>query len=213
MHKLWLGFLATLSFSLIFACSSAPESKKTTEATPSAVETAAKKEPILNTGKACFTRMMDQAQRWSPDALPVHLESDLNAESLGHDGKSTIWKGIFVSTSRNKMRTFTCSGSRLPDEPPVGISATPETASSPAIGRFHPSYFVMDSDKAFALAQEKGGAKLTEKDPNQPVLYSLDWDAAHNQLVWVVIYGKDVKQSKGMGVMDASTGKFLRASK
>lgn len=211
MRKVGLILLAVV-FLFMNACSSGPEPKKSASPTPAA-EPVAKEEPIFLTGKSCFTRMVDQAQRWSADALPVHVESALNAESLGHDGKSTVWKGIFVSPSRRKLKTFSCSGSRLIDEPPVGISASPEFAAPPDVPMFHPSYLATDSDKAFALAQEKGGAKFLEKDPQQPVVYLLDWDAGRKQLVWVVIYGKSVKDAKGIGVIDASTGKFLRASK
>jgi len=43
--------------------------------------------------------------------------------------------------------------------------------------------------------------------------FSLDWDAKNKQLVWVVLYGTSKADSKGFGVIDASTGKFLRAGK
>jgi len=73
-------------------------------------------------------------------------------------------------------------------------------------------YLHTDSDEAFRLAQEKGGAKLLEKDPQQPVMYLLDWDAKNKQLLWVVVYGTSAKDAKGKVVVDAGTGKFLRAA-
>lgn len=212
MKKVCLAVMFLIAITCLFGCSSAPV-KEASSNKAASTEPAQKKEPILYTGKSCFTRMVDQAQRWAPDALPFHAESSLNAESDGHEGKATIWKAMFVSPSKGRYKTFTCSGSRLPEEPSPGISGSAESIPPAATPMFHPSYLSTDSDKAFALAQEKGGSKLLEKDPKQPIVYSLDWDPTKKQLVWVVIYGTGLKDSKGVGIVDASTGKFLRASK
>jgi len=197
---------------LMIACSSstsAPSSSQTQA--PAEV----KKEPILNTGKACFSQMTSMAARWSPDAVPFHMESALNAESNGQGGKSTIWRGMFASPSRRTYKVFTCSGSRLKDEAPIGVTSSAEIAYGPTVPAlmFQAFYLTTDSDQAYALAQEKGGAKLLEKDPQQPVLYTLDWNPKEKALLWVVVYGTSAKDSKGIGVIDASTGKFLRAAR
>lgn len=207
-----VGVVAIPSLILVLlvlsGCSSTPE--QTTASTP---KPEPKKEAVLYTGKPCFTRMVDQARRWSLDAMPIHFESVLNSESEGHDGKATVWQGTFMSPSRRTARVYTCSGSILPDAPPAGIDAHPEMAASASVPMFDPSFLGVDSDAAFTTAQEKGGAKLMEKDPKQPVIYALDWDPQKRQLVWVVVYGTDPKDSKGVGVIDASSGKFLRASR
>ena len=78
---------------------------------------------------------------------------------------------------------------------------------------FQPMLLIIDSDKAYAIAQENGGANVLKKDPQQPVIYTLDWDAKNKELVWVVMYGASRSDSKGVGVINASTGKFLRAGK
>jgi hypothetical protein len=203
-----------LSGLILVACSSAPTSPSTTpSSTPSPA--AEKKEPVLYTGKNCLSQMANAAARWQPDALPVHMESGLNAESTGRDGKSTIWRAMFASASRSTNRTFTCSGSRLKSEAPIGVTVSAEGASPADISRsmFQPMVLIIDSDKAFATAQENGGANLFKKDPQQPVIYSLDWDAKQRELVWVVMYGTSRSDSKGVGVIDATTGKFLRAGK
>jgi len=206
------SIIVVLSLILILlflsGCSSTPPQQ-----TSSANQPVEKKEAVLYTGKPCFTRMVDQARRWSLDAMPVHVESELNSESIGHDGKATVWQATFVSPSRGTARVYSCSGSILADEPPAGISARPEMTASTAVPMFDPSFLGIDSDAAYAMAQEKGGAKLMEKDPKQPVIYALNWDPQKKQLVWIVVYGTDPKDSKGVGVIDASTGKFLRASK
>jgi len=210
-----LGVAAILlSGLIIIACSSTPTSPSTTpSATPSPA--AEKKEPVLYTGKNCLSQMANSAARWQPDALPVHMESNLNAESNGHDGKSTIWRAMFASATRGTNRTFTCSGSRLKTEEPIGVTVSTELASSPDINRsmFQPMLLIIDSDKAYAIAQENGGANVLKKDPQQPVIYTLDWDAKNKELVWVVMYGASRSDSKGVGVINASTGKFLRAGK
>ncbi|MGA9686384.1 MAG: hypothetical protein WBQ81_06485, partial [Candidatus Sulfotelmatobacter sp.] len=170
---------------------------------------------VLYTGKSCFSQMASVAARWSPDAMPVHLESGLNAESTGLDGKSTIWHAMFASPSRSSWRSFTCSGSRLNDQPAMGVTDTVESASSPEMARsmFESLLLIVDSDKAFATAQENGGEGILKKNPQQPILYALDWDSKNRQLVWSIMYGTSHSDSKGIGLVDATSGKFLRAVK
>jgi len=204
------GFAAILLFiGVIFvACSSAP----TPTATPAPV---VKKEPAFYTGKNCLSQISYSAARWQPDAMPVHLESGINEESTGHDGKSTIWRAMFASPGRGTWKTFTCSGSRLKEEAPIGVTSSSEIASSPDIARamFQPMSLIVDSDKAYATAQDNGGANILKNNPQQPVVYSLDWDSSKKQLVWVVMYGTSHSDAKGVGVIDATSGKFLRAGK
>ena len=202
-----------LSGVIVVACSSSPTPSATPSPTPSPV--VEKKEPVLYTGKNCLSQMANAAARWQPDAMPVHMESNLNAESTGHDGKSSVWRAMFASASRGTNRTFTCSGSRLKEEAPIGVTVSSELASSPDMNRsmFQSMLLIVDSDKAFAVAQENGGANIFKKDPQQPVIYSLDWDGKRKELVWGIMYGSSRSDSKGVGVVDATTGKFLRAGK
>jgi len=198
---------------ILVSRSFAPKSPAT--APPTTSSTAAKKEPVLYTAKSCFSQIASQAARWQPDAMPFHMESGLNAESTGQNGKSTVWRAMFASPSRGTWRSFTCSGSRLIEEPPIGVTGSLEVASAPDTPRlmFQSLLLIVDSDKAFETAQENGGAKLVKQNPQQPVLYALNWDAKNKQLVWAVLYGTSFNQSKGIGVVDATSGKFLRAAK
>ncbi len=195
---------------ILVACSSTPTSSNSAPA-----PVPEKKEPVLYTAKSCFSQIAGVAARWSPDAMPVHLESALNAESTGLDGKSTIWRAMYASPSRGTWRSFTCSGSRLNDEPAIGVTSTVESPSSPDMSRsmFQSLLLIVDSDKAFATAQENGGASILKKNPQQPILYALDWDAKNKQLVWSIMYGDSHADSKGIGLLDATSGKFLRAVK
>jgi hypothetical protein len=195
----------------LVACGpSTPQSSNTPPATPAP---APKKEPVLYTGKSCLSQMAAMAARWAPDALPYHLESHLNTESDGRDGKSTVWQAMFASATRRTYRVFTCSGSRLPDSPPLGVTSTPEAPYSPNVAQlmFQSFQVSTDSDAAYTMSQQKGGDKLLEKNPKLPILYLLDWDTRNKQLIWVVIYGDSPTSAKGRGVIDATSGKFLRA--
>src|SRR5512140_2985631 len=159
MRKHILFFLICSLLILLMGCSSNPQPQQSSTSTPSTTEVV-KKEAILYTGKPCVNRMVEQARRWSADAMPLHVESKINAESVGHDGKSTIWSGTFLSPSKATARIFTCSGSVLPDEPGQGVSASPEMTASTAVPVFDPSLLGIDTDTAFNTAQEKGGSKL-----------------------------------------------------
>jgi len=208
-----IRIIATLGLAalviLLVACNSETPVKPASEASTPVV----KKEAAPYTGKSCMSQMAGLAGRWQSDALPYHMESVLNSESNGHDGKATVWKAMFASQRSRTYRVYTCSGSILPDAPPRGVTATPEAAFSPNVPQLMFQSFLLhtDSDEAFKMGQEKGGAKLLEKDPNLPVVYLLDWDYKNRQLLWVVVYGTSMQDSKGAGVIDAGTGKFLRA--
>jgi len=177
--------------------------------------TPAPKGPTLYTAKGCFSSMLNLAQRWSPDAMPFHVESEVNADTTGQEGKATVWRAFFASRSRGTMKTVSCSGSRLPTSPALGFSDTPEMAYAANVPAaiFDPTSLQTDSDKAFAVTLEHGGAPIIKKDPQQPILYLLDWDARRKQLLWVVVYGKSATDRQGVGVVDATTGAFNSAGK
>jgi hypothetical protein len=174
------------------------------------------KDPVQYTGREAFERMTGLATKWAPDAQPVRLESSLTPETTGQGGKSTLWRGFFASPSRRSLKSFTCSGSRLPDAPPVGVTVdagenryTPDVASL----AFSPFLFKVDSDKAYGVAQEHGGQALTAKDNKQVVTYLLLHDKKKNVPVWYVIYGIGGNDRKGIALINATTGDFIGAGK
>jgi hypothetical protein len=194
-------------------CSSSPTAS--TASTEEVSTTPQKKEPVLYTGKSCLSQITYYATKWQPDALPISLESVPNSEGNGQDGKATVWRGTFGSATRRSYKVFTCSGSRAKDAPPQGVTANSEVPASPEMARvmFQQVLLIVDSDAAGSTAQQNGGANILKKDPQQPVMYSLAWDAKGKQLDWVVLYGTSRNDSKGLGVIDASSGKFLRGGK
>jgi hypothetical protein len=196
-------------------CDSAPTKAAQTSSVQAAAP-ASPKEPVLYTGQEALARMSALAQRWSFDAQPVRIESDLTSEATGQAGKSTVWRAWFASPSRGAVKQFVCSGSRLADAPAFGVNTEGgETSYTPqqAALAFQSILVKADSDKAFALAQEHGGNALVKNDPKQPVTYVLEGDAKQRVPLWYVVYGKNGSSSKGVGVINATTGQFLRASK
>lgn len=203
-------FFVFLILTTIFGCSTLTETPPVkTSATP------ASKGPTLYTAKGCFSSMLNLAQRWSPDAMPVHMESEVNADATGQEGKASVWRASFASRSRGTMKTVSCSGSRLPTSPALGFDDTPEIAYAANVPAaiFDAASFQIDSDKAFAVTLEHGGAPFIKKDPQQPILYLLDWDAKKKQLLWWVVYGKSPTDRQGLCVIDAKTGAFTSAGK
>jgi hypothetical protein len=197
---------------LAVGCSS-NENKPASE-TPAAAPK--KAEPTLYSGEEAFNRMLGLALKWAPDAEPARVESVLNTESNGQGGKSTVWRGYFVSPSRRSTKTFVCSGSRLPDAPPYGVSPEGEEGVYNAqSANLVFSHFLLktDTDKAYEVAQQHGGEALLKKDAQQPVNYVLLKDKKLNVPVWFVIYGPSEKDRKGIGVINATTGDFVSAGK
>ncbi len=203
-------FAVFLILATLFGCSTPTETPpEKTSITP------VSKGLTLYTAKGCFSSMLNLAQRWSPDAMPFHMESEVNADTTGQEGKATVWRAFFASRSRGTMKTVSCSGSRLPTSPALGFSDTPEmpyAANVPA-AIFDSTSFQIDSDKAFAVTLEHGGAPLIKKDPQQPIFYLLDWDAKKKQLLWLVVYGTSEADRQGQCAIDAKTGAFIRAGK
>lgn len=211
--RLAMSAATILLLMILVECGPTPPAATPPTATPASQPE--QKEPTLYTAKQCFSSMVNLAQRWQPDALPFHMESELTTETTGQGGKSTIWRAIFASRSRGTMKSFVCSGSRLSSAPARGYTSSAESAYPPNVPGliFDPSYLQNDSDKTFATTLEHGGAALIKQDPNQPVVYLLDWDSRQKALLWTVIYGKTEADRKGICVVNAATGAFVRAGK
>jgi len=208
-----LRFIAVLILlTILIGCSTTANQPTTSkpEGAPAPV-----KEPTLYTAKQCFSSMVNLAQRWDPGALPFHMESEINAEATGQDGKATVWRGFFASRTRGTMKTFACSGSYLSSSPArgfTGAAEAPYAANVPAL-LFDPSLLLTDSDKAFATSLDHGGSALIKKDPKQPIIYSLDWDPKRKDVQWLVIYGKSGADRQGLCIVNARTGAFISAGK
>ncbi|MGA6987439.1 MAG: hypothetical protein WBZ01_15400 [Terriglobales bacterium] len=206
--------LSVMSFAILTSGCESTENKPSEK--PAATAPPQSTTPVLYTGQEAFNRMMGLALKWSADAQPARLESVFTPETTGQDGKSAVWRGYFASPSRRATKTIVCSGSRRPDAPPFGVSAEgnegPYNAAAANLA-FLPLLLKSDTDKAFAIAQQHGGDAILKKDAQQPIMYVLLKDPKASVPVWYVIYGTSETDRKGIGVINATTGAFVRASK
>jgi hypothetical protein len=63
------------------------------------------------------------------------------------------------------------------------------------------------------VAQDHGGDKLLQKEPDTPILYVLDWSGPTAELIWHVYYGSARADAKLKVDVNASTGTFIHAEK
>jgi len=206
--------VACFALLLLGACSSPNKT-----ATGNGAKQAAKPAPKqvqYETGRNAFQRMYISARGWAADAKPFRLQSQFTADAPTTDGKAGLWRASFASPAKHSMKMFVWSGLVGPDAPEQGISFSAEDAYNPVNSStqvFDVAFLKTDSDKAYEVAEKHGGDKLTKKDPKQPVVFVLDWDARKNQLVWHVIYGNSPDDAKLRVAVDGSSGEFLRVEK
>jgi hypothetical protein len=197
-----------LSLLLLGACSSGDRQASKPAPAP--------KQPEYETGRVAFQKMYLSAQGWAVDATPFRLQSQFNADAPTSQGQAGLWRASFASPSKRMMKMFIWSGLVGPDAPDPGVTFTTEDTWNPtniSTQPFDIGFLKVDSDKAYSVAQANGGEKLTGKDPKQPVLFLLDWDASKNEVVWHVIYGSSPDEAKLRIAVNATTGDFLRVEK
>lgn len=203
-------FLFALLLATIAGCSSTPQ-RPAKEAKKPAAE-----KPELLTGRVAFQKLYISARNWAPDAKPYRLESEPTKEAPGADGKAGVWRGYFASVSRRSIKFFVWSGLSSPDAPPRGVSPATEDTFNPSNTSTQPfdfGFLKIDSDKAYEVAQAHGGKKITDKTPDQPLRYEVEWVAPKNELIWHVVYGTSDADAKLRIAVDATTGDFLRVEK
>jgi hypothetical protein len=196
MKRLALAFFA---LALMTACSSGPSKS---------AETEKPKPPEPLTGRVAFQKCYVAARGWARDAQPFRLESELTGDSKGREGKSLAWRGGFASALLHVTRPYTWTNGEVS----FGVDDiySPTNSSTTA---FDIAFLKVDSSQALETAQKHGGDKLLEKNPDLPILYSLDWNRQSNELIWHVSYGTDRGSAKLTIAVDASTGDFLREEK
>jgi len=173
------------------------------------------KDPEFIAARSAFQKMYAAARGWHADAQIFRITSALTKDSKGHDGKSAVWQAWFASAAARSSKPYVWCGTNASDVE-RGISWGGEDSYSPtntSTRAFEAPFLKADSDAAFAVALKHGGSKLLEKDPDQPVLYLLEWDAQVNAPAWHVIFG-DSRTSYRLSVLvNASSGEYLRAEK
>ncbi len=193
--------VAILAAELMCGCASQPSK-------PATAEKPQPKAPEAITGSSAFYKCYISARLWAQDVQPFRVESQPTTDSKGRDGKAEEWRAGFASPSRRVTKFFTWANG--------DISHSAEDTYSPtnfSTQIFNVQFLKVDTDKAFAVAQQHGGEKLLEKEPDTPVLYVLDWNRQTSQLLWHVIYGTDRDTAKLQVSVNASTGGFSRVEK
>jgi len=166
----------------------------------------------LESGRFALQKMIPASRMWAADAQPIMLQSEVLKNTDGRDGKAGFWRASFASPGRQKSEPFTWSGSSSGDSP-RGVNHGAEDTYSAANRSMRPfdlNFLKVDTDQAFAVAQQHGGKQLMEKDPKQTVRYLLDFDVMAGQLRWHVIYGSSESTAQLTVLVDASSGAFLR---
>jgi len=211
MYKKLIGCVA---LALLVSCS--PEKKAESQPASQPAAKPAVKEAQFETGRTAFQKMFLAARLWAPDVRPFRLQSQFTADAPTAEGKAGLWRASFASPSKRMMKLFAWSGLVGPDAPEQGISFSAEDSWSPSNSSTVPfdiAFLKVDSDKAYEVAQKNGGDKLTKRDPKQPVIFQLAWDASKNQLVWHVLYGENPTETKLRIAVDATSGNFIRVEK
>ncbi len=173
-----------------------------------------KPKPVeLLTGRFAFYKLLVPAHGWTRDAQPFSLESVVNSDSTGKDGKAAIWRAGFASPAGRGLKPYTWSGTDAQDAPARGVGFGTEDNYNPnnsSTQIFDPAFLKIDTDQVFETAQKHGGEKILAAAPDTPITYRLAWDRNAAKLIWRVTYGSEGK----LGVdVDATTGGFLRVQK
>ena len=199
---------------LLVSCSSEKKAEPETASQPAAKPEV--KEAQYDTGRTAFQRMYLSARQWAADAKPFRLQSQFTLDAPTAEGKAGLWRASFASPSKRMMKLFVWSGLVGADAPEQGISFSAEdswSVSNSSTQPFDLAFLKVDSDKAYEVAEKNGGEKLTKKNPKQPVIFLLSWDATKNQLVWHILYGENSSEAKLRIAVDATSGAFLRVEK
>jgi len=175
--------------------------------TPKPAEKPQPKAPEKITGSSALYKCLIAARGWAPDPQPFRAESQIE-DSKGREGKAVTWWVGFASPSRRGVKAYTWSNADI--TPGVEDSYSPTNSSTRV---FNIQFLKVDSDKALEVAQQHGGDKLVEKEPDTPILYLLDWNQQTNELTWHVMYGNSRDTAKLRVAVNASTGEFLRIEK
>jgi hypothetical protein len=199
---------------VLAACSSNTRTGSAPESQPAAKPAA--KQAEYETGRTALQKMYVSARGWAGDAQLFRLQSQFTRDVPTSEGKAGLWRGSFASPSKRAMKMFIWSGLVGPDAPDQGVSFSAEdswNSGNSSTRVFDLGFLKIDSAQAYEVAQKHGGEKLTAKDPKQPVIFVLDWDAPKNELVWHVIYGSSPDEAKLRVAINATSGEFLRVEK
>ena len=197
---------ATLALFALGSCSSAPpEAKKTTVAT-------AIPEPV--TALKAFYRVYSAARMWSPDVMPLRMESMPVEGITAKDGKFGAWRVTFSSMAKGKIKVFTYAVVEASATLHEGVFSVGEDRwSGPTLIEqpFYVQAFKIDSDAALKIAQEKS-AEYVRNNPNRPVFMRLEFTKLYPEAAWRVLWGESLAMSDHSIYVSAGNGRYLGKS-
>lgn len=199
MSKTLIPLFAAL---LLAACASAPEKKAEKAPEPPAEAVGAQKG---------FFRTFPSARTWSPDVMPIRIESVAIPEVKNGEGKYGAWRITYVSTAKSKSKVFTYSVAESPGNVYKDVfSPLEERWGGPGGSAlpFRMEAFKVESDKAYATAIEKIKpylAKNTGKKPN--VL--IEWNKRFSQPTYRFYWGDSLATAEQTVYVDIATGEFV----
>ncbi len=167
----------------------------------------------LLTGRFGFYKLVVPAHGWARDAQPFSVESVVNSDSTGKEGKAAIWRAAFASPAGHGLKPYTWSGSDAQDAPARGVTFGTEDNYNPNNSNtqvFDQAFLKVDTDEVFKTTQKHGGEKILAAAPNTPITYRLAWDRNTGKLIWHVTYGSEGKLRVDV---DATSGDFMRVQK
>jgi hypothetical protein len=119
------------------------------------------------------------AHSWATDAQLVYLEND---EIVGPDGSAARWGYLFYSESRGKARGYSIRDGKLDEATDLDFDVEAPPVSDDWI----------DSGKALAVAEQKGGARFCVETGGRLATMLLIRGAFHEQTpnatTWAVVY-------------------------
>jgi hypothetical protein len=183
------------------ACTSeAPKAEKKAEPPP---------EPVG--AQKAFFRTLPSARTWSPDVIPLRIESVPIPEVKWGEGKYGAWRITYVSPSKQRLKIYTYGVVESPGNVYKDVfSPTEERWGGPSgqTAPFRMEALKVESDKAFTKAVEKSAAYLAKK-PTAPAQILVEWNKRFPQPSYRVYWGGSIGSAENTVFVDTVTGDFL----
>lgn len=181
------------------------------ETTP--VKKAEVKPPEPIGGLDALYRMYRPARNWAPDVQVLKMGSIYMPEVKvkPEPGKAVAWQAVFVSPSRGKSRSWTCSAVEGEGNLHKGeFAGLEETWSGPrGINKtFDIRAVKKDSEEAYKTALTKA-AEYEKKNPGKTISFQLESTSKSPDPTWRVIWGESVSTSNFSIIVDATSGLYL----